>query len=152
MRAFGKMKKRLAKKRLGFFFKYACNPMLAVPEVGKLYHDCDGFNHRAVHVKYYRRNFKRGWIVVEVTAMRDDGCNFCGCLNQFLELARTSEAIQEYHSFSGYTPGMISEQRELGWWTDKTDRLKAFIDSGGRCCDVEGLPSEGWKNAESLGC
>lgn len=148
MKLYTKMKARVAKKRLGArLFNLARSGQVVVPEVGKLYNDCDGFNHRLIETEWIESCYSRGRVINDAIFTREDGLYFCGCLYSLLEPPHTKEEIvlstREFYLLSIEE---IEEECKQGWWKAEQDAKRQFILDGGVVCTDEGMPSKEWQN------
>ena len=115
MKAYSKMKKRLAKKRTGFHwrrFQAVKEGRLVLPVVGQICNDCDGFNHRVDKIEVEFESYSRGRIIANASYLKSDGNYFCSCLDPVLERAWTVKEIEEFHGYGSISDADVEERRK----------------------------------------
>lgn len=110
---------------------------LAKLRVGDYVNDCDGFNHQIAEIRPRRA----WWGVMDFDQfVFTDGRWSCGCPSG-PDDAWTNEQIRDFHNIDDE---WIQNQKDGGWWSDKSQKLIDRIRSGEPITDEHGckLPLE----------
>jgi hypothetical protein len=90
----------------------------------------------------YSNKIRRGYVFDVPQFEYEDGYWSCGC-GACPDPARTREEMEA--DWLAIPEKDIEEQRRLGWWTERADRIVAHIRAGGHIHDERGVLLEEWK-------